>query len=143
MLTQTEADALIAMKKTFMNPITITLPPGTDKSHVLVGEDPRERFLLDLWRGTFQISKLKYQTRARNVIALVRLDVDGAPHTNPDGTKLGGTHIHIYREGYEDKWAYPVEREHFGDVSNTQRIFEDFCKYCNIENPPPFQGGLL
>lgn len=143
MLTQTEADTLIAMRKTFINPVTISLPPGADESHELIGEDPRERFLLDLWRGTFQVSKLKYQTRARKVIVLVRLDINGAPHTNPDGTKLGGTHIHIYREGYEDKWAYPIEPEGFRDTSDIQQTFRDFCRYCNIEDPPPFQRGLL
>jgi len=62
----------------------------------LIGNDNRERFLLDLWRGIFKLSKVKYQTRGRQIIVLARLDINGAPHTNPDGGKVTGTHLHIY-----------------------------------------------
>ena len=103
MLTQTEADTLIAMRKSFLNPGTISLPRGTDQTHDLIGEDKREGFLLDLWRGTIRLSKFRYQTRGRKVIVLVRLDIDSAPHTNPDGTQIGRSHLHLYREGYEDR----------------------------------------
>ena len=51
MLTQSEADTLIAMRKTFLHPRTISLPRGADETHDLIGEDKRELFLLDLWRG--------------------------------------------------------------------------------------------
>jgi len=142
-LTQTEANALIAMRKTFVQPTTISMLPGTDQSHELIGDDKRERFLLDLWRGTIRLSRLKFQTRGRMVIVLVRLDIDGAPHTNPEGTKINGTHIHLYREGYEDKWAYPIDPSDFRDITDIRQVFIDFCRYCNIQNAPPFQGGLL
>lgn len=143
MLTQTEADSLIAMGKTFISRRTISLTPGTDQTHELIGDDKRERFLLDLWRGIIRLSKLKFQTRGRNVIVLVRLDIEGAPHTNPDGTKLNGIHLHIFREGYEDKWAYHIESGNFSDPNNILQTFEDFCRYCNIKNIPAFQWGLL
>jgi len=143
MLTQTEADALIAMGKEFVRPVTISIPPGADQTHELIGDDKRERFLLDLWRGTLRLSKIKHQTRGRKVVVLVRLDIDGAPHTNPDGAKLSGTHIHLYREGFEDKWAFPVDSEGFQNPSDIQRTLEDFYRYCNVRNAPPFQGGLL
>ena len=103
MLTRIEADTLIAMRKHFRNLHTISLPPGIDETHELIGADQRERFLLDLWRGTMRLSKYKLQTRGRMIVVLVRLDINGAPHTNPDGQKLDGTHIHFYREGFEDK----------------------------------------
>ena len=143
MLTQSEADALIVMRKVFQHAITISLPPGADQTHELVGDDNRERFGLDLWRSTFRLTKVKHQTRGRNVIVLVRLDVDGSPHTNPDAAVLRGTHIHLYREGYEAKWAYPVDPAEFTDVSDIQQTFVEFCRYCNIVNVPPFQGGLV
>ena len=143
MLTQTEADILIAMGKSFASPTMISLPPGADQTHELIGTDERERFLLDLWRGTFRVSKLKFQTRARRIVVLVRLDIDGAPHTNPDGMRLGGNHLHFYREGYEDRWAYPLDSDQFSDPANIQQTFEDFCNYCNIGGIPPFQESLL
>jgi len=141
-LTQAEADALIAMDKRFAHPTTIALLPGSDQTHELVGVDDHERFLLDLWRGTFRLSKTRYQTRGRKVIVLVRLDIDGAPHTNPDGQQLGGTHIHVYREGYEDRWAFPLHATQFAGTDDMQRTFREFCDYCRIQNPPAWQGGL-
>ena len=143
MLTQTEGDALIAMRKTFVQPLTISMPPGADQTHELIGDDKREQFLLDLWRGMLRLSKRKYQTRGRKVVVLVRLDIDGAPHTNPDGTKLGGAHIHLYREGYEDKWAYEINPGEFRNPSDPQNALDDFFRYCNIQNAAPFQGELL
>lgn len=143
MLTQTEADALIAMEKNFENRRTITIPVGTDQTRELIGADQRERFLLDIWRGTLRISKVKYQTRGRKVIVLVRLDIDGAPHTNPDGTRIDGAHLHIYREGFEDKWAYPIDTGEFSNVSDIYDAFGDFCRYCNIRNVPSLQRGIL
>lgn len=143
MLTQVEADILIAMPKTFLRPPTILIPPGIDETHELVGDDRRERFLLDLWRGTIRLTKLKLQTRARKVVVLVRLDVDGAPHTNPDGTQIGRSHLHLYREGYDDRWAFPLDASRFSDLFNVPRVFEAFCHYCNIQNVPAVQGELL
>lgn len=141
MLTQAEAAALLAMTKHFMNASPISICPGVDDTHELVGADPKERFLLDVWRGTLRLSKLRYQTRARTIVVLVRLDIDGAPHTNPDGAKLPGTHIHLYREGYDDKWAFAVDPIRFANLVDTQNSLEDFCAYCNIQNVPPFQTG--
>lgn len=143
MLTQAEADALIAMRKSFVEGGAIALPPGIDSTHELVGEDEQERFLLDLWRGTFRLSKFRFQERARKVIVLIRLDVDGSPHTNPDGTRIDGTHLHIYREGYEDKWAGALDKKAFTNPQDIILTLRQFCGYCNIEDLPPIQGGLL
>lgn len=142
MLTQTEADTLIAMRKIYVNPGTVSIPPGCDQTHKLTSDDKRELFLLDLWRGTIRLSKLKLQTRGQKVIVLVRLDVDGAPHTNPDGIKLPGTHLHIYREGYEDRWAVSLSLNEFRNPTNIRQCFQDFSRYCNVEIPP-FQDGLI
>ena len=143
MLTQTEADTLIIMRKRFVKPRPISFPPGTDDTYELVGDDPRERFLLDLWRGMLRLSKYKLQTRARKVIVLIRLDVGKAPHTNPDGQKIDGAHIHLYREGFEDRWAYPVDPGEFRNPSDAWTAIEDFCRFCHIEGLPPFQEVLM
>jgi hypothetical protein len=63
-LTQSEADYLIAMAKSFISSATVSILPGSDHTHELLGADPHERFLLDIWRGTIKLSKLKFQTRA-------------------------------------------------------------------------------
>jgi len=143
MLTQAEVDRLMGMTKHFVSaPTTISFPLGADDTYELVAVENRERFLLDVWRGTLRLTKFKFQNRVRTVVVLVRLDVDGAPHTNPDGLTLSGTHLHLFREGYEDRWAYPVDPKAFTLLSDAGATFYDFCAYCKIESPPPVQGVI-
>jgi hypothetical protein len=134
-------DTLITMPKTLVGSAPISVPPGVDDTHELIGSDPKERFLLDIWRGTIRLSKLRFQNRGRKIV-LVRLDIGGAPHTNPDGTQLPGTHLHLYCEGYDDKWAYPIDSSRFRNTANVQQALEDFWSYCNIQGLSPFQAGL-
>jgi hypothetical protein len=142
-LTQAEADALIQMPKRFVTSVSVKLPPGADHFYDLVGSDPRERFLLDLRRSRIRLSKLRYQTRARLVIVLVRLCLNGAPHPNPDGQLIGGTHLHIYREGYGDKWAFPLDPAQFADTNDMWRMLMDFCGYCQISPLPAIEPELV
>ena len=132
------------MAKRFVRPpATITIPPGLDESHELVDLANRERFTLDIWRGTLRLTKLKFQNRVRTIVVLARLDVDGAPHTNPDGQKVSGTHLHLFKEGYEDRWAYPVDSKVFTLLADPGTTFQEFCSYCQIESPPPVQGVIV
>jgi hypothetical protein len=143
MLTQAEADQFMQMVKHFVRPpATITIPPGADDTYELAGPNDRETFLLDVWRGTLRLSKLKLQNRVRIAVILVRLDVDGAPHTNPDGVGLWGTHLHLFKEGYDDKWAYAVDSKTFTLLSDPGKTLHDFCAFCKIESPPPIQGVI-
>ena len=144
MLTQAEADQLIQMAKHFVNaPASISIPPGVDDTFELVGPNDRERFLLDVWRGTLRLTKLRFQNRVRVVVVLVRLDVDGAPHTNPDGQRLSGTHLHLFREGFDDRWAYPVDSTTFTLLNDPGATFQEFCAFCKVESPPPVQGVIV
>lgn len=144
MITQSEADEFMQMAKRFVRPpATITIPPGLDESHELVDLANRERFTLDIWRGTLRLTKLKFQNRVRTIVVLARLDVDGAPHTNPDGQKVSGTHLHLFKEGYEDRWAYPVDSKVFTLLADPGTTFQEFCSYCQIESPPPVQGVIV
>lgn len=143
MLTQAEADSLIRMVKRFVRPpASISLPVGVDETYELAGADDREKFLLDVWRGTLRLTKFKFQNRVRTVVVLVRLDVDGAPHTNPDGRTLAGTHIHLFKEGFDDRWAYPVDTRSFTQLTDPSTTFLEFCAFCKIESPPPVQGVI-
>jgi len=143
MLTQAEADQFMQMAKRFVRPpAAISIPPGLDDTHELEALDDRERFLLDIWRGTLRLTKIKFQNRVRTIVVLVRLDVDGAPHTNPDGQRLSGTHLHLFREGYDDRWAFPVDPAAFTLLSDPGTTFQEFCAFCRIESPPPVQGVI-
>lgn len=143
-LTQAEADGLIALPKHRVNDDPWMFPHlGGAASIPLVSGDRREHFLLDLRRGRIDLAKGTYQNRARQVVVLVRLDFGGPPHRNPDGVEIGSPHLHIYREGYGDKWAVPVPPAHFADLSDAWRTLSDFMTYCNIVEPPVIDRGLF
>ncbi|MGO8817652.1 MAG: DUF6978 family protein [Terriglobia bacterium] len=65
-----------------------------------------------------------------------------APPTNPDGVRLPGTQLHLFKEGYDDRWTYPVDVRLFTLPSDPRKTFHDFCAFCKIESPPPVQGVI-
>ena len=143
-VTQAEADALIAMPKIRVNETIWNFPgPGGSVSVPLLSENKRENFLLDVSRGQINLLKGTYQNRARQVVILVRLDVNGSPHYNPDGVRIPSPHIHLYREGYGDKWAYPLPEGQFLMIDDRWETLQDFMDYCNIIHPPNFHQGIL
>ena len=74
---------------------------------------------------------------------LARLDFGGATHRNPDGEEIGSPHLHLYREGFGDKWAFPVPSDSFADLEDPWRTLEDFMQFCNIIEPPVIRRGLF
>jgi hypothetical protein len=82
------------------------------------------------------------QNRARQVVVLVRLDLAGAPHCNPDGEELPCPHLHIYREGYGDRWARRVPASEFSNVEDLWQTLQDFMRYCKVAKPPNIQKGI-
>ena len=143
-LTQTEADALIAMEKHRVNNERRDYPVlGGSVSIPLISADRRENFILDVSRGRINLAKGTYQNRPRQVVVFVRLDFGGQPHRNPDGEELESPHLHVYREGYGDKWAVPVPTSAFPDIADTWKTLEDFMRFCNIAHPPLIERGLF
>lgn len=142
-LTQDEADALIAMPKLKINDDVTYYPnPGGSLAIPLRSIDKTEDFLLDIKRGRIDLMKATYQNRARKTIVLVRLDLSGAPHRNPDGEEVASPHLHVYREGYGDKWAGPLPTDSFRDTADHWTALSDFMRYCNITQPPDIQKGI-
>ncbi|HYM62636.1 MAG TPA: hypothetical protein VEZ11_17260 [Thermoanaerobaculia bacterium] len=143
-LTQTEADALIAMEKHRANDDRSDFPLGGESIVLpLQSPDKREQFLLDMSRGRIDLLKVKLQNRARQVVVLVRLDLGGAPHRNPDDEEIQAPHLHLYREGYGDKWAFPVPSDRFTKIADLWATLGDFMRYCNITQPPYIERGLF
>jgi hypothetical protein len=105
-LTQEEANILIAMEKHRANEDRSDFPMYEQSLTLpLLSADKREQFLLDLSRARIDLQKVKMQNRGRQVVVLVRLDLGGAPHRNPFDEEIGVPHLHLYREGFGDKWA--------------------------------------
>lgn len=143
-ITQTEADALFAMQKFRIDRKEWDYPYGGRGISVpLVSTDRREHFFLDIYRSRIDLAKGTYQNRGRQVVILSRLDFGGRPHRNPDGGHVGSPHLHQFREGYGDKWAYPVPSGTFADLSDAWQTLQDFMVYCNIVVPPIIRRGLF
>jgi len=143
-LTQAEADALIAMEKHRANEERHQFPMGGQWLILpLHSSDKREQFLLDISRGRIDLAKVKMQNRARQVVVLMRLDLAGAPHRNPDGEEIPCPHLHRYREGFGDKWALPLPVDRSSNIGDVWATLGDFMMYCNITQPPHIERGLF
>jgi len=143
-LTQAEAEALIAMEKHRVDEARHNFPMGGQSLSVaLQSPDKREQFLLDLSRGRIDMAKVKMQNRARQVVVLVRLDLAGAPHRNPDDEEVPCPHLHLFREGFGDKWALPVPADRFPRTLDLRGMLEDFLRFCNVTRSPHIDWGLF
>jgi len=141
-LSQTEADVLLHMEKAPGSSDAFDFPDLGGRIEVpLVSRDKREHFLLDIHRKCIALTTT-YQTRARKVIVLARLDF-GAPHRNPDGKEVGIPHLHLYREGFGDRWAFEVPADLLSKPDDSWQVLEDFMKYCKIVEKPTIMGGLF
>lgn len=158
-ITQAEADQLIAMEKHCIEEKTWLFPEPSGRLAVpLVSPDKRENFMLDITRGTIRLTKATYQNRARAAIILMRLDLDGPPHPNPADLPTGAAyawlapyagqtmlcpHLHLYVEGYGDKWAVPAPVDRYPNVQDLFATFQAFMTHCNITRLPQIEKGLF
>ena len=144
MLTQQEADALLVLEKYDFSNDEYKFPYlGGSLRLSLQSMDKKETFNLDVTRGYIALEKITFQTRARKAVVLVRLDIDGPPHRNPDGEEIGCPHIHLYREGYGDKWACPLPDELKCVLDNPYNLLDKFMDYCHIIGKPIIQRELF
>lgn len=142
-LTQEEADFLCAMEKICIESSKFEYPDQGGKISIpLFSLNKKEEFLLDVSRFGIDLSKNTFQNRARKTVILIRLDLAGAPHRNPDGTEIPAPHIHIYREGYGDKFAYRLPSE-FSNCTSVADYLDKFMNYCNISKKPKIDIGLF
>jgi len=142
-LTQNEADVLFELDKQFLGNERFTFPPlGGDLRIPLYSSDRREEFNLDITRSRVLLQKITLQTRARKAVILARLDLAGPPHRNPDGEEVDCPHLHLYREGYGDKWATKL-REVFIGINDSFALMCTFMDYCRIVGKPIIDRGLF
>lgn len=141
---QSEADDLIGMEKHRVDDQEWLFPsPGDRIAIPLTSSDKREQFVLDVSRGQIKLSKATFQNRARQAIILIRLDLDGRPHRNPDGQEIPCPHLHVYREGFGDKWATPAPSDKFANTLDLFFTLDEFMTQCNITKRPYVLKGLF
>lgn len=128
-LTQEEADNLLNMIKNSLADDIIFPEKGHSIEFDAKGTSKKDIFTIRIYRG--RINHKKYEIGARikkNGVLLLELHINpGKPHQNPDGTKLVGSHWHIYTEEYYRSLAFPaddIQSDKF--VDNTILFLEKF-----------------
>ncbi|GIP34203.1 hypothetical protein [Paenibacillus sp. J2TS4] len=137
MLTDLESRRLLRALKNLIDTNPIVFP--TVQAYITLeaySTETNAKFQIDVQRKSLNVKKCTYQTRYKKSINLLRVDIEGPPHLNPDGTEIPCPHIHIYKEGYDDKWAYPLEAKMVTDPSDLVQVLIDFLEYNNIDNVP-------
>jgi hypothetical protein len=109
----------------------------------LQSADKRELFTLDITRNQIKLTKGTYQNRARGVVVLARVDFGGAPHRNPDDQEIECPHLHLYREGFGDKWAIPLPGGRFTDPRDPWLLLLEFMQFVNVTAPPDIRRDLF
>lgn len=144
-LTQEEADRLFALEKHAVSDIAQPFPvlQGGKFEAKLLSDDKKEDFLLDVYRGRINLKKITYQNRARKVTVLIRLDLSGSPHQNPDGEIVECPHVHYYKQGYGDKWASAIPTDIFKATDDIFATLDEFMDYCSIKTKPNIPASLF
>ena len=141
-LSQAEADALLRMEKYRIDSTAHAFPDlGGHIQIVLQSQNQRESFSLDISRRRIALTT-KYQNRGRQSVVLARLDFN-SPHRNPDDSEVGIPHLHIYKEGFGDKWAYEVPADMLKNPSDPWQVLLDFMSYCSVVDTPNISRGLF
>jgi len=139
---QADAEVLLKMDKIRINEDRHNFPDLGGRIEVpLASRDNRESFSLDISRRRIALTT-KYQMRGRKIIVLARLDFN-SPHRNPDDTEVGIPHLHLYREGYSDRWAFPVPDGVLSRPEDAWQVLQDFMVYCRIVETPNIVRGLF
>lgn len=133
LLSQAEADILLYIEKLFVDRAIKFPDVGSQVRHEIKSNNGKEKFVLAIVHNTKRPLKCNYTTLYNGSTVLLRVDTEQAIHTNPDGTDVPAPHIHIYREGYEDRYAYPLP-ESFSDHTDLVRISYDLLRYSNVIN---------
>ena len=61
---------------------------------------------------------------------VARLCVGFEGHNNPNGERLPTSHLHLWTEEYEDRWAHTIEVD--WDQNDPSPIWQAFCRELNV-----------
>lgn len=150
-MTNIEFDRIIAERKQFDNDNNIIiLPIGGGKVNLIANFTESDEYINIYLRSSKRnLEKLSQNSTYQDNTILIRIDLEPtAPHQNPDGQIIRESHIHVYKEGFGDKWATPLKdicdninlKEE--DLNNKHKIFEYFCWRLSIDKTWQEQLGF-
>ncbi len=135
MLTQVQADRLIAMAKEAERDTPLQWRTAKAENEVLVSvEEKGIMFVLFMKRNPFEI-RLHLRTKDRDV-GLMRVD-NHRYHANPDGSEIREKpHLHTYKEGDGLAWAEEID---WYDLDSPNATLERFLALINARFPKGIQ----
>jgi len=142
-LTQGQADALINIRKMFLDksPLIINRPSNIQRELQSQG-NPEDRFYLNVSQKAIEFGRYSSVTRFFSVPLIRACINEDSIHENPDGEVIKGCHIHIYKEGNRDNYAYPLSKYGFSSIEMT-KFLSDFLKLCAIEKIDIIEQTLI
>lgn len=94
------------------------------------------KYIITIKRGNIEIDRFSISIIFQDTHhTLVRLDVKGGTHNNPDGTTAPNTHIHIYNNSYDkkDRFAYEINLQEFPNIYEIYNAYMAFLDYTNVK----------
>ena len=68
---------------------------------------------------------------------------NGGRHTNPDGKSFDGPHVHFYKEGFGDKFAYPIEKIEVQNSDSMEEVLGKLLHFCNVRKKPTIEISMF
>ena len=137
-MTLAEAQELIQVLKKILQEGTLNFPSsGNTAKFDLCSVFSEKDLFAVLVNHSNKIRKDKYTLLLRygKDKGLLRIDVGGPDHVNPDGTIIPCPHIHFQQKdvGKWDAWAEDIPAV-FGNVEDMLETFKTFLQYCHVHN---------
>ncbi len=142
MINQETADYLLNLEKKFKNTTKIDIWAPWDKwTEEIISKDEKELFLLDYNHKKIEFKNYTINNRYRTTIILFRIDI-GWRHINPDWKILNESHVHLYKEWFWDKWAYPISKFNISKDDDITEVFSKVLDFLHIEKLNAIQPNL-
>lgn len=130
----------ILMLNKFFNDNHISI--DKEENHYLINSDNKKcDFILDMHRGGKYSNRIVLNLRYKRTDEMVfRLEIDGKPHVNSDGTVTDRDHVHIIKFDGHKIAEYGLSLKDFRDIiiqntSDVCEVFEVFCDHNKIKVP--------
>lgn len=125
-MTTEDAKKLIDLLKKIVKG-SLIIPEGGKSVFEFKSVDTRDEFLISIFNSNKSLNVTYAGLLKGKNVMLLRLDIKpNGVHMNPDGKKVLGSHIHVYCEEYQDKFAVEFDVDDEDVYENCLEFFKQF-----------------
>lgn len=135
-----ELISYISILNKFFNEEHISLSDSFGE-YLILSIDNKCQFILNMHHGGRYSKRIVFNLRYRKSDEMIfRLEIDGKPHVNLDGTITDRDHVHILLVKDDIIYNYGISLSEFRDIiikntEGTSEVFEAVCNYNKITIP--------